>query len=191
MVMGRITLLQDFRAAQAYMKEWCRQPAARNAVYHALKIVDEVFMRGGRSTSYHVAGDLILHNPLVISQCALVYWSYGYCINGPDYLVGKGEDGFGALNDDSGWEALCESAQNFLLTFESLSGPEDIDNLITESFTVGLMKWVSLALRGCKWGVVEETRSVVELCIRRSLGWENAIEKSLESDPSSRPLQVG
>ncbi|ANB15903.1 hypothetical protein AWJ20_3547 [Sugiyamaella lignohabitans] len=185
-ILGKTTIRQDYLHAERYMNEWAKTSVAREAAFHALKGLISAFLENGKPTMYSVTTDPFVHRPMIIAHCALVFWAYAYCLDGPESNV-LAHNFNGSHLEDHEWALVAESGLVFLERCSTVSSPRDLDHLKNKNRTVGLLKWVMLALRGSDWPLLVEICQMMDNCVKRSLGWEGAVGNDLEC----RNIQVG
>ncbi|KAK9371683.1 fungal-specific transcription factor domain-containing protein [Lipomyces chichibuensis] len=196
-VLGRSTLVQDYLASKRHMYEWSRTKGAREAAFHSMKALFRVFMLGDGNTSsypagYSVADDIFTHRSAMIVHFMLVFWTYAYCVEGPesDILSNKSNisrASFAHLKDQE-WAIAAESGRTFLERMNAANTPEELERMKNKHLTVGLLKWVILSLSGSKWELVGEMCNLLDNCVQKSLGREDELEDRKEI---VRTVQVG
>ncbi|KAK9386662.1 fungal-specific transcription factor domain-containing protein [Lipomyces mesembrius] len=145
-VLGRSTLVQDYLASKRHMYEWSRTKGAREAAFHSMKALFRVFILGDGNTSsfpagYSIADDIFTHRCTMIVYFMLVFWTYAYCVEGPE-------------------SDILSSKSN--LPRASLEHWKDQEWAIAaEHLTVGLLKWVILSLGGSKRELMSEMCNVL------------------------------
>ncbi|KAJ8101598.1 fungal-specific transcription factor domain-containing protein [Lipomyces tetrasporus] len=196
-VLGRSTLMQDYLAARRHMYEWSRTKGAREAAFHSIKALFGVFVLGDGNTSsypagYSIADDVFIHRSTMIVDCMLVFWTYAYCVEGPESDILSNKSNLARASfahwKDHEWAIAAESGRTFLERMNSANTPDELERTKNKHLTVGLLKWVILSLRGSKRELVGEMCNLLDNCVQMSLGREDEIEDRREL---ARAVQVG
>ncbi|KAK9320853.1 fungal-specific transcription factor domain-containing protein [Lipomyces orientalis] len=196
-VLGRSTLMQDYLASRRHMHDWSRTKGAREAAFHSIKALFQVFMLGDGNTSSYPAGysivdDVFIHRPTMIVHCMLVFWTYAYCVEGPesDILSNKSNVSRASFAHwkDQEWAIAAESGRMFLERMNAVNTPEELEKTKNKHLMVGLLKWVILSLSGSKRELTGETCNLLDNCVQMSLGREDEVEDRREL---ARAVQVG
>ncbi|KAK9374431.1 fungal-specific transcription factor domain-containing protein [Lipomyces chichibuensis] len=193
-VLGRSTLAQDYVASKRHMYEWSRTKSARLAAFHSIKALFRVYILGDGNTSSYPAGysildDLFPHRSAMIVHCMLVFWTYAYCVEGPESDILSSKSSLSRASfahwKDQEWAIAAESGRTFLERMNAANTPEELEQMKNKNLTVGLLKWVILSLSGSKWELMGEMCSLLDNCVQQCLG-RNQDDREL-----ARAVQVG
>lgn len=194
-VLGLTTIRQDYLAAEKYMYNWVKTDAAKQAAFHALKALQHLFLEEANFTYtsiYSISEDVFIHRPMMLAHCALTYWAYAFCLDGPEseILVDKNFmtiDANSAAWKEHEWVIAAESGRKFFERTREIHTADDLDNFPNKNYTVGLLKWVISSFSESKWILMLETCRMLDNCVKRSLGWDRVVENEL----ADREIQVG
>ncbi|KAK9460186.1 fungal-specific transcription factor domain-containing protein [Lipomyces oligophaga] len=218
-LLGRSTLKQDFHTAKSRIYDWAHTRGASVAAFHSLRALYQTFIcgdemlvqsfmssgsttpkSGTHATGYLMSDDVFVHRPHMIVDCALVYWAYAYCRNGPEstMLANRGvasqkADGGNAVSDywkQHEWAIAAESGRVFLERMSALRTPEELEAVVNGNRVVGLLKWVISALHGSRWELMDELISVLENCVQRSLGQGEAFLDQIDNPQNKNEIIV-
>ncbi|KAK9432659.1 fungal-specific transcription factor domain-containing protein [Lipomyces doorenjongii] len=196
-VLGRSTLVQDYLASKRHMYEWSRTKGAREAAFHSMKALFRVFILGDGNTSsipagYSIADDTFTHRCTMIVYFMLVFWTYAYCVEGPESDILSSKSNLPRASSahwkDQEWAIAAESGRTFLERMNAAKTPEELERMKNKHLTVGLLKWVILSLSGSKRELMGEMCNVLNNCVQKSLGREDEVEYRKEA---TRTVQVG
>lgn len=194
LILGLTTLRQDYLAAEKYMYEWSKTEGARIAAFHAIKAMEHVLLQSTNSTyptMYSVSKDVFVHRPMILAHCALTFWAYAFCLDGPESSILGDKDSMVTANSDiwkeHEWAVAAESGRKFLERASSIRTPDDLLHFPNRNYTVGLLKWLILSLGDSQWVVMTKMCRMMDNCVKRSRGWDRVVEDEL----SYRDIQVG
>jgi hypothetical protein len=136
--------------------------------------------------TYDARTDPISKRPHMLYLCALVVWSYGFILEGPESSVLKNVDltefkqarAANATPDEQ--VAILErqiahipSKENGYDYLRRLScyRISELDAVTGRNHTVGLLRLVIASLDNCTWEVAREGRRLLTHCVYRSLGY--------------------
>ncbi|KAK9368189.1 fungal-specific transcription factor domain-containing protein [Lipomyces kononenkoae] len=200
LVLGQVTLKKDYLGAEKRMKEWAKTQGAERAAFHAIKALYGVFIEskeddgekngdssggdGVSKMSYAFLQEIDIHSSMIISHCMLVFWAYGFCLNGPESRIlsnGTSQLKNGSYGSkDYEWALAAESGRSFLLRTKSIHDLEDLAAFPNRNHTVGLLKWVILSLSSDKTFLMDEICQTLDICVKRSLGWTIAPDRDFD-----------
>ncbi|KAK9463065.1 fungal-specific transcription factor domain-containing protein [Lipomyces oligophaga] len=188
-VVGRPTRQQDFIAAKRRMMDWAISERAPAAVLHSARCLYEAMMVGDLLTTnawYGYEGLAFVHQANILAHAAMVVWSYGYCLEGPESTIlgDRDREAAAAAAAVAGLAARelivseeeemripsMENGQAFLERVCQAGSPRELGSMKSMNRTVSLIRMVISTLRLSKCQLAVESCGVLSCCVQRSLG---------------------
>lgn len=167
-LMGRAITGRDYSAAREKMTErWATKASARDATFHALKVLSECMLSDNNddddeddddaAASYRGRDDSLLNRPWVVYVAALVVWCYGYALEGPIRSA----------------VALTTAADQrrdmraYLRRMGGVDSPNDLETMTGRNQCMGLLMVLRDGFLHARWELLTEAANLLGSCITK------------------------
>ncbi|KAH8592916.1 fungal-specific transcription factor domain-containing protein [Bisporella sp. PMI_857] len=165
-LLGRTIGAQDLNSAQRRMKDnWAPTAKARDATWYALRFLCTVLLPEESSTSnmhyddapfdYSARDDGLLNRPWVLYFAALIVWSYGYALEGPN----TSQLPPGNFNEQ------VRDMRAYLRRLGGVRSPEELKSMRGFNGCTGLLMVLRSVFEKTRWELLHEAATLLTNCI--------------------------
>ncbi|KAI5306421.1 hypothetical protein KEM56_000982 [Ascosphaera pollenicola] len=187
-LMNRYTTPSVYQATVRRMLEWAKKPSARDATYHALKLLYGIYILEGegngttlpRLAEYRAKYDNLSHRPWTIYFAMLTIWAYGFALDGPlegnmSYARNNGVPTYPPPDIQTA-EGQRRDMFAFLMRAGSVVDPAELDIMPARNHCLGLLFVVRESLSNTRWELLTEAADLLGSCINKLLGYKSPEE---------------
>ncbi|KAG5368716.1 Zinc finger protein [Yarrowia sp. E02] len=179
----------QYDATNARMHEWARTEPGSIAVWHAIRILRDVFLDGPNELTYRGDLDPVIQRPHSVTMAALALWAFVFVNSGcEDHAMALYKDPNVRLTAEKGkiteWgsEMLTRSEERPINSYvpkedgyeylKRLSGlsPVEIRTAPNLQNIIGLLQVVWKAIEKVRWEILQELSRLLQHCMERSRG---------------------
>jgi hypothetical protein len=179
----------QYDATNARMHEWARTEPGSIAVWHAIRILRDVFLDGPNELTYKGHLDPVIQRPHSVTMAALALWAFVFVNSGcEDHAMALYKDPNVRLTAEKGkiteWgsEMLTRSEERPINSYvpkedgyeylKRLSGlsPVEIRTAPNLQNIIGLLQVIWKAIEKVQWEILQELSRLLQHCMERSRG---------------------
>lgn len=202
-LMNRHTTLSKYQATVRRMLEWARKPSARDATYHALKLLCEVYIAVDgesegtslpRLTRYCARDDNLFHRPWAIYLATLIVWAYGFALEGPlgNSIYYAKNNGTSPMlyptPDIQTAEGQEQDMFAYLMCVGSIKDPSELEMTPGRNQCLGLLFVVRESLSNTRWELLTEAVNLLGSCINKLLNYKPPEAPQSQSVAAADPV---
>lgn len=179
----------QYDATNARMHEWARTEPGSLAVWHAIRILRDVYLDGTTQLTYKGHIDPVIQRPHSVTMAALALWAFVFVNAGPeDHAMANYKDPAVRLTADRnkitewGSEILTWSEERpinsytpkeegyaYLIRLAGLS-PVEIRTAPNLQNIIGLLQVIWKSIEKVRWEILQELSRLLQHCMERSRG---------------------
>lgn len=179
----------QYDATNSRMHEWARTEPGSIAVWHAIRILRDVFLDGPNELTYRGHLDPVIQRPHSVTMAALALWAFVFVNSGcEDHAMALYKDPNIRLTAEKGkiteWgsEMLTRSEERPINSYvpkedgyeylKRLSGlsPVEIRTAPNLQNIIGLLQVIWKAIEKVRWEILQELSRLLQHCMERSRG---------------------
>ncbi|KAG5360792.1 Zinc finger protein [Yarrowia sp. B02] len=179
----------QYDATNARMHEWARTEPGSIAVWHAIRILRDVYLDGPNELTYRGELDPVIQRPHSVTMAALALWAFVFVNSGcEDHAMALYKDPNVRLTAEKGkiteWgsEMLTRSEERPINSYvpkedgyeylKRLSGlsPVEIRTAPNLQNIIGLLQVIWRSIEKVQWEILQELSRLLQHCMERSRG---------------------